>query len=94
MQVMENSKLVKLKIALDQVHDWPSIYLFKFIVPSDDKKVALVNALFDAKTAEITMKQSKNGNYSSITAREMMTSAEEVLECYKKASKIEGLIAL
>ena len=91
---MDNSRLVKLKIALDQVHDWPSMYLFKFIVPSDNQKVANVEALFNAKTAEIRLRQSKNGNYTSVTAREVMTSAEEVIAYYKKAYQIEGLIAL
>jgi len=91
---MENSKLVKLKIALDQVHDWPSMYLFKFIVPSDNQKVAQLEALFNAKTAEIRLRQSKNGNYTSVTAREVMTSAEEVIACYEEAYKIEGVISL
>jgi hypothetical protein len=91
---MEDPKLVKLKIALDQVHDWPSMYLFKFIVPSENQKVAQVEALFNAETAEIRLRQSKNGKYTSVTAREVMTSAEEVISCYKESYKIEGLIAL
>ncbi|MFT5973627.1 MAG: putative lipoic acid-binding regulatory protein [Cryomorphaceae bacterium] len=91
---MEDPKLVKLKIALDQVHDWPSMYLFKFIVPSENQKVAQVEALFNADTAEIRLRQSKNGKYTSVTAREVMTSAEEVISCYKESYKIEGLIAL
>ena len=91
---MNNSKLVKLKIALDQVHDWPSMYLFKFIVPSDNQKIAQVEALFNSTTAEVRLRQSKNGNYTSITTREVMISAEKVIECYEKAYKIEGLIAL
>ena len=91
---MDNSKLVKLKIALDQVHDWPSMYLFKFIVPSDNQKIAQVESLFNAETAEIRRRQSKKGNYTSVSAREVMTSAEEVIDCYKKACQIEGLIAL
>ncbi|MEM9052725.1 MAG: DUF493 family protein [Bacteroidota bacterium] len=91
---MDNSELEKLKAALDQVHDWPSVYPFKFIVPSDNQKIAQVEALFNAETAEITMRQSKNGKYTSISAKEIMTSAEGVLECYEKAGKIDGLIAL
>ncbi|MFT5596624.1 MAG: putative lipoic acid-binding regulatory protein [Flammeovirgaceae bacterium] len=91
---MEDPKLVKLKIALDQVHDWPSMYLFKFIVPSENQKVAQVEALFNADTAEIRLRQSKNGKYTSVTAREVMTSAEEVIKCYEAAYKIEGIISL
>lgn len=91
---MDNPRLVKLKIALDQVHDWPSMYLFKFIVPSDNHKIAQLEALFNAETSEIRLRQSKNGKYTSVSAREVMTSAEEVIACYKEAYKIEGVISL
>lgn len=91
---MDQAKITKLKIALDQVHDWPSMYLFKFIVPSDNQKIARIEALFDSGTAEIRMRQSKNGKYTSISAREIMTSADKVVEYYKKAYEIEGVIAL
>lgn len=53
-----------------------------------------MEALFNADTAEIRLRQSKNGKYTSVTAREVMTSAEEVISCYKESYKIEGLIAL
>ena len=83
-----------MKASLDQNHEWPSIYMFKFIVPSDNEKIAQVEALFNTDTAELKMNQSKNGKYTSITAKEVMTSADEVLECYSKAKNIEGLISL
>jgi putative lipoic acid-binding regulatory protein len=91
---MEDSKLLSLKAALDQVHEWPSMYLFKFIVPSDNHKIAQLEALFNAETAEIRLRQSKNGKYTSVSAREVMTSAEEVIACYEEAYKIEGVISL
>ncbi len=91
---MENSDFERIKRILDETHDWPAVFLFKFIVPSESDKIARVEALFNSKTAEIRLRESKNGNYTSISAREAMTSAESVLECYKKASEIEGLIAL
>ena len=91
---MDNSDLDKLKAALDHVHDWPSVYPFKFIVPSDNQKIAQVEALFNSETAEITLRQSKNGKYTSVSVKEIMTNAEEVLRCYDNARKIDGLIAL
>jgi hypothetical protein len=91
---MDESKLKKLREALNNVHDWPSLYMFKFIVPSDNEKIAKVEALFNSKTAEIRLTQSSKGNYTSVTAREVMTSAQKVIDCYMEASKIEGLIAL
>ncbi len=84
----------RIREALNQNHKWPSVYMFKFIVPSDNEKIAQVEALFNSKTAEVRMNQSKTGKFTSITAKEVMTSADAVLEYYEKASKIEGLISL
>ncbi|HKL02369.1 MAG TPA: DUF493 family protein [Cryomorphaceae bacterium] len=91
---MNEGELQRIKVALDANHNWPSVYMFKFIVPSDNEKIAKVEALFNSNTAELKMSQSKKGNYTSITAKEVMTNSEKVLECYREASKIEGLMAL
>ena len=40
------------------------------------------------------MRTSKKGNYVSVTAKEMMMSADKVIERYKDAAKIEGIISL
>lgn len=68
--------------------------MFKFIVPSDNKKIAMVEALFNSKTAQIRSKQSAKGTYTSITVREVMTNVDSVMDRYREAAKIEGLIAL
>ncbi len=91
---MDQSDIERVKKALDQTHEWPSIFMFKFIVPSDNEKIAEVESLFNSNTAEIRMNESRNGKYTSVTAREVMTDSISVLDIYKKASKIEGLIAL
>ena len=43
---MAGSKYESLKQKLNEVGEWPRVYLFKFIIPSDNKKLALVEALF------------------------------------------------
>ncbi|HLV53015.1 MAG TPA: DUF493 family protein [Cryomorphaceae bacterium] len=91
---MTESDFDRIRKSLDAYHDWPSVYMFKFIVPSDHRKIALVEALFNSKTAEIRSKQSAKGNYTSITVREVMTGADAVMNRYREASEIEGLIAL
>lgn len=73
---------------------WPQIYMFKFIVPADNKRVAQVEELFNTQEAEVSMRTSKKGNFVSITAKEMMLSATGVIERYKDAAKIEGVISL
>jgi hypothetical protein len=82
-----------LKKKLEEQFDWPSLYLFKFIIPSDNKKLALVKALFGAE-AEVKTKQSKNNKYISISAKEIMVSPDEIITIYKNAEAIEGIISL
>ena len=84
--------LEKLKIQLEQ-QEWPDVYMFKFIVPNASDKVAQVTALFNDST-DIVMHPSKNGNYMSITAKELMLDVDSILAKYEEASTIEGLIAL
>ncbi|QCK13442.1 DUF493 family protein [Mangrovivirga cuniculi] len=80
----------KFKDQLDASYQWPALYKYKFIVPSD--KVDEVKALFP-KTEVIT-KPSKKGNYVSITADIMTPSSDDIINVYLKASEIEGIISL
>lgn len=75
---------------LDQHHSWPFVYTFKFIVPKN--KAENLKELFPNHTS--TEKISAKGNFTSITFQMMMPSGEAVIEVYKIASKIEGIIAL
>lgn len=73
--------------------NWPAVYYFKFIVPNDSEKLALVSSLFD-ETSEIVIHQSKNNKFISLSAKEMMLDVESIIEKYKKASLIKGIISL
>lgn len=81
-----------LRKQLDQLN-WPSLYMFKFIVPSDNQRIAQVESLF-GDDADVKLQPSSNGKYTSITAREVMLSADDVLLVYQQASGINGIIAL
>lgn len=83
----------ELRNKLNAQNSWPQIYMFKFIVPSDNHKIALVESLFD-DGAEIKMQPSSKGKYTSLTARVVMLDAEQVIEIYKRASTIDGIISL
>lgn len=78
------------KEKLDQHYSWPSLYIFKFIVPAGSETE--LKQLFPLHTA--TEKQSKNGNYISITLQMMMPSSDAVVEVYQQAAKVDGVIAL
>lgn len=90
---MEEEFYTSLKNKLEKQFEWPHLYLFKFIIPSDNKKLALVQALF-GEGAQVTTRQSKNNKYTSISAKEVMISPDEVIAVYEKAKKIEGIISL
>ena len=75
---------------LDQEHQWPTWYMFKFIVPRG--KEDLVVALFPK--GEASVKASSKGKYRSVTAKIVMASGQEVLDIYEKAYHIEGVLAL
>ncbi|MEJ6589996.1 MAG: DUF493 family protein [Crocinitomicaceae bacterium] len=72
---------------------FPQVYFFKFIVPNKSDNVAKVNALYAADT-QIQMKTSSSGKFISVSAKQVMLSADEVIHIYNKASTIEGIISL
>ncbi len=75
---------------LDQHYVWPTLYIFKFIVPKNKEQE--LKDLFPLHTA--AEKESKKGNYASITFQMMMPSSDAVIEVYKKIAAVEGIIAL
>ncbi len=87
-------KYEKLLIQLTDSFDWPTVYMFKFIVPSDNEKIAKVESLFDSNEATISIRNSSKGNFVSITAKELMLSPEKVIDRYIQAEGIKGLISL
>ena len=79
------------KVKLDNSNSCTSLYMFKFIVPAGNEKE--VENLF-LPNHKVTQKNSKNGNYISLTSEIMAGSSDQVIEIYKAATKIEGVIAL
>lgn len=87
---MDSNWINTFREKLDQHYAWPSLYLFKFIVPTGKEQE--VKALFPQHFT--TDKLSKGGNYTSVTIQMMMPSSDSVIEVYEKASRIEGIVAL
>ena len=81
-----------LRETLNKEGNWPKIYMFKFIIPAENKQIALVESKFSDE-ATITQKQSFNGKYISITIKEVMLNADSIIEKYKEMDGIEGLMA-
>lgn len=72
---------------------FPLIYPFKFIIKQDEEKMITIRQYFD-ETAEISIRASKNGNYSSITIKQMMLNADDIIIRYQRMESIEGIISL
>jgi putative lipoic acid-binding regulatory protein len=85
---------VRLREELSTASEWPSEYLYKFIVPTDKDKVIEVENAFNNLGAVIKTSQSKTGKYTSVSVNVMMESPEAVIEKYIALSNIEGIISL
>ena len=90
---MEPHNFDTLRDHLTKDFTWPSVYMFKFIAPAENRIFAMLHDLFPHQ-AEFTNRHSAGGKYVSITVKEMMLSVDEVIERYQKASAIEGVIIL
>ena len=87
---MDTNWEISFKEKLDEHYKWPSVYIFKFIILAGHEE--LVYALMP--DARFRNNPSSNGKYTSVTFESNMQSADAVIEIYKKASAIKGLIAL
>ncbi len=97
MQSSNNSEefYTKLKSQLYETSSWPTAYLFKFIVTSDQHKVDAIESVFDNLGAVINSTASNKGNYVSISIHVVMKDPEAVIEKYKLISRdVEGVISL
>jgi uncharacterized protein len=85
---------VRLKSELEESTTWPAVYLYKFIVPTSDTNINLVENTFNNMGAVIQTHSSKTGKYTSISINVTMQDADKVIEKYVELSTIEGIISL
>jgi putative lipoic acid-binding regulatory protein len=90
---MEEEQIQRLRDRLNEIHVWPSIYMFKFVLPSDQERIQRLKLIFGEK-AEVKQRLSSNGKYTSLTIREMMMDADAIFVRYMMAAEIEGVISL
>ena len=90
---MTEADLDKLRLKLLETTSFPTVYMFKLIVPSENRTIALVENLFEAGT-DILTKESDKGKYTSITAKQVVINVDEILEIYRKAAAIKGVMML
>jgi putative lipoic acid-binding regulatory protein len=84
----------RLREQLEGDTDWPAPYLYKFIVPASNEKIAEIEVIFDGIEAQIQTRDSSKGTYTSLSIRVTMDSPEAVIEKYLQVSEVEGVISL
>jgi uncharacterized protein len=90
---MTDEELEKFKQKLIETTSFPSVYMFKFIIRSNNRNIAMVENLFGSESNILT-KESEKGKYTSVTAKQVVINVEEIIDIYKRASSIEGIIFL
>ena len=75
---------------LEKDRSWPAEYLFKFIVPRPNLEE--LQELFGDHP--VVVRASSRGRYVSVTARLRMDDSASVVEFYRAAGEIPGVISL
>ena len=84
----------KLKNTLEETTSFPTNYMFKFIIPTDQGKFKKIENMFNKLGAVIKSKESKNGKFTSLTILVDMSSSDEIIKKYKEVGTVEGVISL
>jgi len=100
-EILENDKNQQVndfylifKQKLQEMHTFPTDYVFKFIVASEQSNIAKVHSIFEKANACFSMKDSKNGKYSSITVKAPVTDADDIVIYYRQVAAIDGVMML
>lgn len=101
MKIIENNKdqniddfYSKFKERLEEIHSFPSTYMFKYIVPAEQSIIAKLHSIFSSANPSISSRDSKNGKYTSITIKVEVNDANDVVIYYRQAAAIEGIVML
>ncbi|MBD1263221.1 DUF493 family protein [Maribacter polysiphoniae] len=84
----------RLRTQLEESTQWPSLYLYKFIVLTDEDKINQIHSIFNNLGAVIDSKLSKNGKYTSLSIQVNLENPDAVIEKYIEVGVIEGVISL
>lgn len=100
-KILENNRnqhsddfYLKFKERLEQTHSFPSDYIFKYIVPAEQSKIAKLHSIFSSANPSFSSRDSKNGKYTSFTIKVSVNDADDVVIYYRQAASIDGIVML
>lgn len=82
--------ITSFKEKLESEHQFPGEYVFKFIVPVEQKD-EVIQIL---PKGELSIKNSSGNKYISLTLKSLVQSSDEILAVYQAAYVIKGIVAL
>lgn len=82
------------KNKLDENHNFPENFLFKFVIPNQKNILAEIFEIFDGLDFSQSTRDSKNGKYISLSINAFMMDSNQVIHLYKEVSKVSGVIML
>ncbi len=81
----------KMRELLNEQNHWPAEYTYKFIVPHEHV-LTLIKEV--GHSGEYSERPSKSGKYVSVTFKILMSHADKIIEVYKRAQKVPGILSL
>ncbi len=84
----------RLKEELEKNAEWPTKYMYKFIMPNKEENEQKVADRFQGQNIDLKKNFSKTGKYISVTVVTEEKNPEAVINRYKSMEDIEGLVAL
>ena len=84
----------RLKEELEKNAEWPTKYMYKFIMPNKEENIEKVEKRFGDQKFDLKKNYSKTGKYVSVTVITDEKDPETVINRYKSMEDIEGLVAL
>ena len=94
MSKSNESFYLRLKEQLDNSTQWPSNYKFKFILKSNSKDQKKLIEIFKNLKTKIYTNHSSTKKFISFTILVELNSSDHVIQIYKLASEIDGIISL
>jgi len=82
-----------LRRLLDDIREWPQVYMFKFIVPNQYGKVDKVVSLLP-ETGKVSFNHTKSLHYVAVTCQAEMHHPDDIVKITQEATAIEGVLAL